>query len=73
MKTITIERENRTLTFNPLFVKEVELVHNTTNDDWCVNVIHIINDREVSEPIVFAEETEARRVYVEYKSCLESI
>ena len=73
MKTITIERENRTLTFNPLFVKEVELVHNTMNDNWCVNIVHVINDREAAEPIVFTDETEARRVYVEYKSCLESI
>lgn len=73
MKTITIERENRTLTFNPLFVKEVILIRNEINSNWCISVVHVINNREVAETILFNNHAEAQKLYEEYKSCLESI
>lgn len=73
MKAIKIICEDRTKTFNPMFVKCVELVHDKVSGNWCVNVIHVINDREVVEPVVCKDKLSALELNKEYTSCLESI
>ena len=73
MKTITITKNGRTISYNPMFVKSIELVRYENNDNWCVNVVHVINDREVAEPIIIQDCESAENLYKEFKSCLESI
>lgn len=71
MKTISIEKPDRIVTYNPIFVKRVELVR--SNEVWCVNVVHIIDDREIVDTVVAHDWASAKELHTQYKSCLESI
>ena len=71
MKTISIEKPDRIITYNPMFVKRVELVRK--NEMWCVNVVHTVNDRETVETVLVHDFATAKELHSQYKSCLESI
>lgn len=73
MKIIKIVQPDRTMAYNPMYVKRVELIHNKANDNWCVNVVHVVNDREVAEPVICKNQQSAFELHKEYVSCLESI
>ena len=73
MKTINIEKSDRIVTYNPMHVKCVELVHYDNQDTWHVNVVHVIEGREVPETVVCKDHQSAIELHKEYKSCLESI
>lgn len=71
MKTINIEKPDRIVTYNPIHVKRVELIR--SNEVWCVNVVHLVDDREVVDTVVAHDFASAKQLHTEYKSCLESI
>lgn len=72
MKVITIKDRGKQRNLNPLHVKEIDVVKNEFNDNWCVNIV--LTEAAGGDIIAIGcpSKEQADELEKEYISCLKT-